>query len=59
MRQLKEANQLLGRTNSFEKQNSIGLIYSKLEVRLGELFKNVQDALSNLEVVVSKNLNQP
>ena len=35
------------------------MIYSKLEVRLGELFKNIQDALSNLEVVVSKNLNQP
>ena len=49
-RQLKEANQLLGRSNSFEKQNGIGLIYSKLEVRLNELFKSVQDALSNLEI---------
>jgi len=56
---LKEANQLLGRANSFEKQNGVGLIYNKLEVRLAELVRSAQASLINLEEIVSKQVNYP
>ena len=49
----------MGRSNSFDKQNNVGLIYNKLETRLNEISKLMQQTLSNFEVMVSKNLNQP
>ena len=57
-KQLKEANHLLGRGNSFDRQQSVGLIYHKLEIKITDLMKLMKDSLHNLEVSVSKKLTE-
>ena len=51
---------MLGRpASALEKQINIGFIYNKLEVRLSEILQVLTDSLSNLEIAVSKSLNNP
>ena len=55
-KQLKEANNALGMGNSFEKQNNVGTVFNKLEVRLDDLVCMMQDSLSSLEVAVNRSI---
>ena len=57
-KKLTQANQLLGRGNSFDKQQSVGLIYHKLEMKMTDITKLMRDSLHNLEVAVSKKLTE-
>ena len=42
--------------NSFEKQNNVGTVFNKLEVRLDDLVCMMQDSLSSLEVAVNRSI---